>query len=128
MSKKCFNCHINKNVVQTENGLELFTLPVEFVWVQGIVTNICTETGQFSVDDGTGCLMVIASAEMLMELTQGSYVLVHASLNVGEDEISGDTMVALMAVLVSPIIDPNMETLWFLEVMDAQSRWVGGAS
>lgn len=125
MSKKCFNCHIINHIQQTENGLELFRVPVQFIWVQGVVTNISTETGQFSLDDGTGCLMVIAPVDMVWGLKVGTYVLVHASLRLGEDENTGRTLVALSAVLVSPVADPNMESLWFLEVMDAQSRWVG---
>lgn len=121
MSKKCFNIHVAKCVSLTSNGLEIFNKHVEFVWVQGVVTNLHAPSCKFTVDDGTTSLMVIALPEHFENLQVGKYVLVQGSIAMGEDEASGNNIVALEARIVSGIADPNMETLWFLEVMESIS-------
>jgi hypothetical protein len=125
MSRKCFNSHIVDMLVLSENGLELMGKPIEFVWVQGVITFLHRESQQLCIDDGTRPLMVIASIEQVSSLKVGEYVLVQGSIAKGEDEVSGNSMVALEARIVSPIKDPNMETLWFLEVAEAFSRSYG---
>ena len=124
MSTKCFNVHVTDHISLTENGLEMFNRPVEFVWLQGVVTMILHDSYQFSLDDGTSNLMVLTqhSAYDLFELNVGDYVLVQGSITKGEDENTGRSMVALEARIISPIKDPNMETLWFLEVREAIAR------
>lgn len=124
MSTKCFNVHVTDHIALTDNGLEMFNRPVEFVWLQGVVTMILHDSYQFNLDDGTSNLMVLTQQSTcdLFELSVGDYVLVQGSITKGEDEITGRPMVALEARIISPIKDPNMETLWFLEVKEAISR------
>jgi len=125
MSRKCFVCHLLNMLQLSPDGLELFGKPIEFVWVQGIVTNLSVELQQMSVDDGTGCIAVISGPEKLSEFTElkvGDYVLLQGSVSKGEDEVSGVEMVVLEARIVSPIKNPNMETLWMLEVLEGIAR------
>ncbi len=124
MSTKCFNVHITEHLHISENGIELFNKPVEFVWIQGVVTAAWPESNQFNLDDGTSSLLVISSGidDDAYKLRIGDYVLVQGSVNKGEDELTGQSMVAIEARIVSPIQDPNMESLWFLEVKDAIVR------
>lgn len=124
MSTKCFNVHITDHVHLTENGLEMFNKPVEFVWLQGVVTAVLHESKQFNIDDGTSNLMVMTQGADcdLYQMRTGTYVLVQGSITKGEDEFTGQSMVAVEARIVSPVTDPNMETLWFLEVQEAIQR------
>lgn len=131
MSTKCFNLHVNECVHISENGLEMFGKPVEFIWIQGIITNIMVGDTyyQYNIDDGTGNLMVIASPNM-SDITDhglqiGDYVLVQGPLSKGEDEVSGIAMAAIEARIISPVKDPNMEILWNLEVVDGMKRSIG---
>lgn len=128
MSTKCFNIHVTDCVVVSENGLEIFGKPVEFVWIQGIITNIVAgESYQLNIDDGTNSIMVFTSPDLpdIAELTTGDYVLVQGSVTKGEDEVSGLPMVAIEARIISPVRDPNMETLWNLEVIEGMKRSIG---
>lgn len=124
MSTKCYNVHITEHLHLSDNGIELFNKPVEFVWIQGVVTAVWRENNQFTLDDGTSSLLVITSGldDDVYKLQIGDYVLVQGSVNKGEDELTGQSMVAIEARIVSPIQDPNMETLWFLEVKEAMLR------
>ena len=129
MSTKCFNLHITDCVEISANGLEMFGKPVEFVWIQGIITSLVEidDGFQLSIDDGTSVLMVISPSfvEGVADLAEGEYVLVQGSISKGEEEASGAAMVALEARNISPVKDPNMETLWNLEVMEGMKRSIG---
>ena len=124
MSTKCFNVFVTDYLVPTGSGLELFGKPVEFVWVQGLITQIFAGSYQFSLDDGTSCLQVIAASlgESISNFNVGDYVLVQGSVTRGEDENTGAAITILEARIVSSMNDPNMETLWFLEVVPATKR------
>lgn len=104
------------------NGLELFGRPVEFVWVQGIVTDLSAEHHQLSVDDGTGSIAVIYTSENFSDIRVGEYVLLQGSVTKGEEEESGEDMVVLEARIVSRVKDPNMEALWMIEVIEGIAR------
>lgn len=128
MSTKCFNIHVTDCVVISDYGLEIFGKPVEFVWIQGIITSIVAgESYQLNIDDGTNSLMVLTSPELpdIAELRIGYYVLVQGSVTKGEDEVTGLAMVAIEARIISPVRDPNMETLWNLEVIEGMKRSMG---
>lgn len=125
MSRKCFNVHVLDMIVEVEGDLELFGRPLEFVWVQGVVTKLDTASGQFSLDDGTGCLMILPPSQYRPDIAVGDYVLVQGSVTRGEDSGSKMSMVAVESRLVSKVTDPNMETLWMLEVMEAINRSIG---
>lgn len=124
MSTKCFNVHITEHLHISDHGIELFNKPVEFVWIQGIVSSVWPESNQFNLDDGTSSLLVISSGvdDDVYKMKIGDYLLVQGSVHKGEDELTGQSMVVVEARIVSPIKDPNMETLWFLEVKDALLR------
>jgi hypothetical protein len=104
----------------------MFNKPVEFVWLQGIVTVVLHDSYQFNIDDGTGNLMIITTGCNfdLFDLKVGDYALVQGSISKGEDEITGQSMVAIEARIVSQIRDPNIETLWYLEVQESVLRSV----
>lgn len=102
---------------------------MEFVWIQGILTSIVAGDSyyQLNLDDGTNSLMVIVPPEnvAVVDLRIGDYVLVQGSITKGEDEVSGMPMVAIEARIISPVADPNMETLWNLEVIEGMKRSMG---
>jgi hypothetical protein len=124
MSTKCFNCHILSCLTSTENGLELFGRLVEFVWIQGVVTDIQHAICQLTIDDGTNSIIVIGSSQdsNFCELSVGEYVLVQGAVVTGEDESTGQSVVLVESRIVSPVRDPNMESIWFMEVISSMSR------
>ena len=124
MSRKCFNEFVTNHLTLTNGGLELFGKPVEYVWVQGIIVRMIPNSLQFHIDDGTSNLLVIAESlgETLGNFKVGDYILVQGSVTKGEEERTGEIITILEARIVSPLNDPNMETLWFLEVIAATER------
>lgn len=91
------------------------------VWVQGMITDLRLDVREFSIDDGTDSILVTCSNPHvnLDQLELGCYVMIQGSVVVGEDPDTGKLVVLLDARLVNLLTDPNLESLWQLEVIDA---------
>ncbi|KAJ1429917.1 hypothetical protein B484DRAFT_55146 [Ochromonadaceae sp. CCMP2298] len=127
MSRKCFCVHVAECVTDmgNEEGVELFGVPLEFVWIQGVIENVIPELNQYTINDGTAGLFIAADhlGSDRMEFTAGDYVLVQGGIIAGEQEDTHERMVVVEARIMSRIGDPNMETLWFLEVIESMKKY-----
>ena len=107
---------------------------VNVVWVQGIVTRTsflnsfaqrqqsgyigdCTGP-HFYLDDGTATVMVKVDKESSFEsITVGTYLLLRAAVCIMD--VGNPVLIARIMELIS---EPNMETLWPLEIIQCQKR------
>jgi len=125
----------------SNNVIMLFDEPIEYVWIQGVIMVISSVADdsmvQWIIDDGTGVIMILirlqtndypnvtattSHSEFVSQYSIGDYVLVQGSVVIGRDEETAQVMRYVEALLVSPVRDPNMETLWSLEVVDGRTR------
>ena len=151
MSRKSFNIHLINNTSTTndndDNGnivtkITLFGKIIEYVWIQGmIVSNLISN--QLIIDDGTGCITVILDPSMTsssnndscivdnnidgscnstVDYILGDYVLVQGILYKGNLANTSKVITCINAMILSKIENPNMETLWYLEVIDSYKK------
>jgi hypothetical protein len=121
MSRKCFNITV-LDVTAVDQGLELYGTSLEFVWIQGVIENVLPELKQYTINDGTAGLFVASNSDR-MEFRKGDYVLVQGAVVIGEQEGTHERVVIIEARIMSVVKDPNMETLWFLEVMESMKKY-----
>jgi RPA family protein len=126
----------NKN---NNNVIMMFDEPIEYVWIQGVIMGISSVADdsmvQWIIDDGTGVIMILirlqtndypsattSHSEFVSQYAIGDYVLVQGSVVIGRDEETAQVMRYVEALLVSPVRDPNMESLWSMEVVEGRKK------
>ena len=141
---KCFNVEISqKRLVYSEvNGLN-----TEVVWIQGIIVDILSSNSNeessvyvLTLDDGTDLIKVqispsaigidmpelrcyIHDTHMYKNIVTGDYLSVQGHLALSptnESQIHDSSTIAvdyIVADTFSVNLEPNMETLWLLEVI-----------
>jgi hypothetical protein len=104
------------------------------VWVQALLLSIHNGGQQLVVDDGTASLMVeVESTErraaLWTTLGAGDYLLLQGELasisdrpKHGPEEGQRVEYLVLRALIVHVLADPNLETLWTLELLKQQRR------
>lgn len=105
-----------------DDRILLFNREIELVWVQGVIVFVDIEQQEAIIDDGTDIVhLLFANARVKYDFQVGQYVLVHAHVVAGEDE-SGRLMFFLEAKRMEPLQDPNYESLWLLEIVQAHNQ------
>ena len=90
------------------------------VWIQGIITKTDPEATIIWVDDGTKVVRVftlqfsIPHNRIPTYFTPGQYVLVQGNVTTSDD--NNDRIIDCRTIAIMD--DPNMETLWNLEVIE----------
>ncbi|PRP79498.1 nucleolar protein 6-like protein [Planoprotostelium fungivorum] len=96
-------------------------LPFTRVWMQGIVSYISEEEGQFTLDDGTGVVVVFSENVKGIEdlsICEGSYLMVIGAF--------GTYKKKQPCIFAHKIVDlsdnPSAEPMWYLEIIDIHKR------
>ncbi|KAL6056554.1 RecQ-mediated genome instability protein 2 [Balamuthia mandrillaris] len=123
-SKKMFVGQLEQVEVTEENETLLFRFgeaPLfQRVWVQGVV--VFVEDKYFYLDDGSGVVFVDGVKSSIVDPTErnvGDYLMVIGTLGLCTDGTR--TIIAVKICNLNE--DPNRETLWDLEVIEAQRRF-----
>lgn len=98
-------------------------LPVEFVWIQGVVVDVNSDANEVILDDGTDTILVSTEdipVSLVAELTVGAYLMVQGEVILGEDDF-GKIVVVKARLLYNLSYDVNLESLWQQEVIAAFS-------
>ena len=94
--------------------------PFTRVWVQGVVVGSPpSERPCWFLDDGTGVAVIFEQSSLPLgeSLKLGAYVMVLGQFRVASDS----TPAILIHKLVNLSTQPQRESLWFLEVIEAHS-------
>eukprot|EP00667_Euglena_gracilis_P022677 EG_transcript_25360 len=122
--RKVFISQVNPANAVAEGGQRVLRLGpwrVSQVWVQGVVVWVADPQTHLKLDDGTGVLRVaVAGAHPPQQYRPGTYLLAIGPYCPADD--------ALDAVQCVVLPDPNAQTIWTLEVMDAQATLLGSAT
>jgi RNase P/RNase MRP subunit p29 len=110
---------LNSLELNAENMICFNDQVLEYIWVQGLVISIHEESNEIQIDDGTGHIIVLLSDNISdYDLKEGIYIMVHGRILIAEDESSGEAVVFIENRMISSLEnEPNMETLWNLEVI-----------
>eukprot|EP01096_Ripella_sp_DP13-Kostka_P001988 TRINITY_DN1259_c0_g1_i1.p2 TRINITY_DN1259_c0_g1~~TRINITY_DN1259_c0_g1_i1.p2 ORF type:complete len:149 (-),score=64.71 TRINITY_DN1259_c0_g1_i1:72-518(-) len=94
------------------------------VWIQGVVTSVHPASQTFTLDDGTGVLVVNYATfvskidpQALSSIRQGRVLVV-----VGPTSKKRNEIVIVAHKLVDVSDDPNCETTWIADVLCVQKR------
>jgi hypothetical protein len=120
MSFKCFVCWLVNHVKAVEDGVMLFDIPVEYIWLQGVVTEMYEDEKELVLDDGTGC-EAIAYAQINNDVQPkvGDFILVQGHIVLGENSETGESLSYVNAKRLQNLPSNNLESLWQLEVIDS---------
>ncbi len=118
MSEKLCIGHLSNHLKLINNCFFIGDRQIDYVWIQGIIVSADHTMNRFLLDDGTGTILVSASNINFAQCKMEDYVAVQGLVMNGEND-TGDTMMLVDAQILSVIEDPNMETIWFLEVSDS---------
>lgn len=101
----------------------VYGLPVEFVWIQGVVVDVNSDANEVILDDGTDTILISTEdipVSLVAELTVGAYLMVQGEVILGEDDF-GKIVVVKARLLYNLSYDVNLESLWQQEVIAAFS-------
>jgi hypothetical protein len=111
------------NIINDSDNYLLFNNKrLDSIYVQGIITKIFKYNdhvkGEYSIrallDDGSGVIIITNMSRFLDQISKGSYVLATGDLSLSEDK----KIAMLHPDTVKIIQDPNIESLWNLEVIN----------
>lgn len=105
-----------------DNYLLLNNKRLDSIFVQGIITKIFKyndhSNGKTSIrallDDGSGVIIITNMDRFLDQINKGSYIIATGDLSLSEDK----QIAMLHPDTIKIILDPNLETLWNLEVIN----------
>jgi RPA family protein len=122
MSSKLFVYSL-LNQLELRNGdIYLQENQLKYIWIQGMVASLDLGVNELLLDDGTGGIVVVASAEDLeiQKIEEGDYIMVSGRVVLGETP-NKERFVIVDSRMIARIDDPNLETLWNLEVIQYYS-------
>jgi hypothetical protein len=122
MSSKLFVYSL-LNQLELRNGdIYLQENQLKYIWIQGMVVSLDLGVNELLLDDGTGGIVVVASAEDLeiQKIEEGDYIMVSGRVVLGETP-NKERFVIVDSRMIARIDDPNLETLWNLEVIQYYS-------
>jgi RPA family protein len=122
MSSKLFIYSL-LNQLELRNGdIYLQENQLKYIWIQGLVASLDPGVNELKLDDGTGGIVVVASAEDLeiQKIKEGDYIMVSGRVVIGETP-NNERFVIVDSRMIARIDDPNLETLWNLEVIQYYS-------
>lgn len=118
MTQKCFISSLSTNITVENETIYFNKRKIDFVWIQGIISAFEKESDEITIDDGTGCIIVLLPNDINKSMIGvGQYVMIHGILVIGEDESTGEELIFVSGRTVSVLNDPNSETLWTLEIL-----------
>jgi RNase P/RNase MRP subunit p29 len=120
MSTKFFISTLLNSLELNDDNMICFNDQVlEYIWIQGLVVSIKEDINEIEIDDGTALITVLLSENISeYELKEGIYIMVHGRILIAEDETTGEPVILVENRMLSSLENqPNMETLWNLEVI-----------
>lgn len=124
---KCLLFDLQMNLSCKDNTIWFKNSILNRVWIQGYVIAVIDDE-TIVVDDSTGKITVkIPSIEILLDdhlekIKLGHYVQVLGSLSVSVNGNNSISLNEIEALTVCGSNNPNMETLWFTEVLLSVSK------
>lgn len=133
MSSKVFISTLRQSMEIVNNEIYLRKKKIDYIWIQGFLHEMSFTSDQPDenadviealVDDGTGIIIVLFPRQDIinMGLKVGDYLMIQGRILVGEDGDTGEFIIIIESRIVNKLIDPNLETLWILEVIESEKR------
>ncbi len=133
MSNKVFISTLRQSMEIIDDEIYLKKKKIDYVWIQGFLHEMSYTPDQQMdapdviealIDDGTGIIIVLFPREDIINLglKPGDYLMIQGRILVGEDGSSGEFIIIIESRIVNRLVDPNLETLWILEVIESEKR------
>mmetsp|Transcript_10727 Transcript_10727/g.14786 ORF Transcript_10727/g.14786 Transcript_10727/m.14786 type:complete len:128 (+) Transcript_10727:46-429(+) len=124
MSRKCFISHLKTSItIISPEEILLFGNSFNLVWIQGILIDYhISDSFRFWIDDGTDAVLIVFQETFAFfdyKPAKGDYLSVKGNIVFGVDLSNKKKTMYIQAELISKLNDPNLETLWNLEVLDS---------